>query len=86
MLIIPENYLTRKSPVSRFQVLIFIFDLLMATESERCDDVPFLNPVLCLHFKAFDVKLNDTVGFLRQKRSRNMYFLLKKKLIQEKAF
>ena len=61
----PENYLTRKSPVARFQVRIFIFDLLMPTESERCDDVPFLNHVLFLHFKAPDVKLKDTVGFLR---------------------
>ena len=73
----PKNYLIRKIPVAKFQICIFIFDLLMATESDRFDNVPFLNPVLFLQFKAFDVKLKDTVGFMTQKRSRTMYFLLK---------
>ena len=81
----PENYLTRKSPVAKFQIRIFIFDLLMATETERCNDVPFLNHVLFLHFKALDVKLKETVGFLRQKRTRTMYFLPKTISVQDKA-
>ena len=73
-----ENCLTRKSPVARFQVRICIFDLpIMATKSARCDDVPFLNYVLFLHFKATDVKLKDTIGLLRQKRIRTMHFLPK---------
>ena len=55
----PENYLTRKRPVAKFQTRILIFDLLMATESERCDDVPLLNHVLCLHFKAHQKTPSD---------------------------
>ena len=73
----PENYLTRNSPVAKFQVRIFIFDLLMATESERHDDVPLLNHVLLLYFKALDIKSKDTVEFMRQKRTRTKIFTQK---------
>ena len=58
----PGNFLRGKGPVAKFEVRIFIFDLLMATESKRCDDVPLLNHVLFLHFKALDIKLKDTVS------------------------